>query len=148
MAAPRMLLVLALLAPLAAAQAQVYKWVDENGQVHYGRQAPPSRPAETVDVPKAAPPGDSLEALRARSEAADERRQQAREAAAQARERAERERELRETCAKMRANLDLLQTRNRIRELRNGEYVALTPQEQQARVEKLQGQIEEHCQDL
>jgi Domain of unknown function (DUF4124) len=38
------------------AQAQVYKWVDDKGQVHYGEQPPPEAKTTTVHVP---PPGDA-----------------------------------------------------------------------------------------
>ena len=40
--------------------AEVYKWVDENGVVHYGDRRP-DQAAETVDI-KAAPPADSVQA--------------------------------------------------------------------------------------
>jgi Domain of unknown function (DUF4124) len=36
------------------ASAQVYKWVDEKGQVHYGEQPPPEAKTTTINVP---PPG-------------------------------------------------------------------------------------------
>jgi len=60
-----------------AAQAEVYKWVDEKGQVHYGEQPPPNANTTTIKVPTSAapqadappaapapatPPGDKLKA--------------------------------------------------------------------------------------
>ncbi len=42
------------------AHAEIYKWVDENGVVHYGDRRP-DQAAETVDI-KAAPPSDSVQA--------------------------------------------------------------------------------------
>ena len=42
------------------AHAEIYKWVDENGVVHYGDRRP-DQAAETVDV-EAAPPADSVQA--------------------------------------------------------------------------------------
>ena len=49
---------LALLFAFAAlcAQAQVYKWVDDKGQVHYGEQPPPEAKTTTIHVP---PPGST-----------------------------------------------------------------------------------------
>jgi hypothetical protein len=46
-----------LLFALAAlcAQAQVYKWVDDKGQVHYGEQPPPEAKTSTVNVPAPGP---------------------------------------------------------------------------------------------
>jgi len=49
----------ALLFALAAlgANAQVYKWTDEKGQVHYGEQPPPEAKTTTINVPPPASPG-------------------------------------------------------------------------------------------
>ena len=51
--------VIVLLALGGSVQAQVYKWTDAEGRVHYGSQAPPASPsAQTLDIPsKPAPPG-------------------------------------------------------------------------------------------
>jgi hypothetical protein len=48
---------LALLLALAvpAASAQVYKWVDEKGRVHYGEKPPPGSKSSAVKPPAAAP---------------------------------------------------------------------------------------------
>ena len=47
-------LMLALAVP--AASAQVFKWVDENGRVHYGEKPPPGTKANAMKAP-ATPPG-------------------------------------------------------------------------------------------
>ncbi len=44
----------------APGHAEIYKWVDENGVVHYGDRRP-DQAAETVDV-EVAPPADSVQA--------------------------------------------------------------------------------------
>lgn len=50
MPGPRFLLLLALLAGTGA-QAQIYTWVDADGQKHFGSQPPtPEQPLETVEV--------------------------------------------------------------------------------------------------
>jgi hypothetical protein len=46
---------LTLLMGLSTAQAQVYKWVDENGHVHYSETKPESGKAQTLGV-KTTPP--------------------------------------------------------------------------------------------
>ena len=53
-------IMLALLAP-GLGHAEIYKWVDENGVVHYGDQRP-NQAAETVDI-EAAPPVNSPQAI-------------------------------------------------------------------------------------
>lgn len=49
----RVLIMLFILAIPFAAAAEVYKWVDENGVVHYSETPPPDRTTETVEVPEA-----------------------------------------------------------------------------------------------
>lgn len=39
-------------APQSAAQDEVYRWVDENGVVHYGDRAPQQKEAEVVSIPQ------------------------------------------------------------------------------------------------
>ncbi|HLX22562.1 MAG TPA: DUF4124 domain-containing protein [Usitatibacter sp.] len=44
------------------AQAEIYKWTDEKGQVHYGEQPPPDANTKTIKAPAAGPesaPGDT-----------------------------------------------------------------------------------------
>jgi hypothetical protein len=37
------------------AQAEIYKWTDEKGQVHYGEQPPPTADTKTIKAPAAGP---------------------------------------------------------------------------------------------
>jgi hypothetical protein len=53
-------IMLALLAP-GLGHAEIYKWVDENGDVHYGDRRP-DQAAEAVDI-EAAPPVNSPQAI-------------------------------------------------------------------------------------
>ncbi|MFZ3324191.1 MAG: DUF4124 domain-containing protein [Usitatibacter sp.] len=48
---------LALLVALVAlgAQAEIYKWTDEKGQVHYGEQPPPNADTKTIKAPSGGP---------------------------------------------------------------------------------------------
>ena len=81
-------------APQSAAQDEVYRWVDENGVVHFGDRAPQQNEAEVVSIPQTSgislkPPSDPETAETANS--ADEMEpqpsaaQQARDARAEAR---------------------------------------------------------------
>ena len=49
------LVALMLALALSAASAQVFKWVDENGRVHYGEKPPPGTKANAMKTPAAAP---------------------------------------------------------------------------------------------
>lgn len=39
-------------APQSAAQDEVYRWVDENGVVHFGDKAPQQQEAEVISIPE------------------------------------------------------------------------------------------------
>lgn len=56
---------LMLLGIAGATQAGIYRWVDENGTVHYGERAPADTRAREVPIEKA-PPADPLAAERQR----------------------------------------------------------------------------------
>jgi hypothetical protein len=62
------LLALALAAP--AAFAQVYKWTDANGQVHYGDRGPPNATQVKAPTPPTTPPADAAPAAPAAKPAA------------------------------------------------------------------------------
>ena len=93
---------LAALLAAVAAHAQVYRWVDEQGRVHYGEVPPAGAKASPVEDKPAAPPGASKAAPDAAQQERDfqrrrkEREQQEareREAAAKAKQQCERERD-------------------------------------------------------
>ena len=52
------ILLLMLISPFAV-HAGVYKWVDENGKVHYGDQPQVTQPAVEMNIPDAASPSPS-----------------------------------------------------------------------------------------
>lgn len=95
-------LALALLLAAAAAHAQIYRWTDEQGRVHYGQSPPPGAKASPVDsrVPPASGPAqpapDLSQQEREFQQRRIEREQKAaaeQKTAAQAKQRCDRERE-------------------------------------------------------
>jgi hypothetical protein len=48
----RTLVLIVLLAASASAAAQIYRWTDEQGRVHYGSQPPPGQKADSVKQPQ------------------------------------------------------------------------------------------------
>jgi hypothetical protein len=110
--APLLLAALLLAAP---ASAQVYKWVDKDGKVHYSDKAPKNANAKDMGI--ASKPTDAaavdadLEALKARGQAVDED-MAARQKVAQddAAAKAERERQ----CLNAKADLNVLERVNRV----------------------------------
>ncbi|MEX1201462.1 MAG: DUF4124 domain-containing protein [Methylophaga sp.] len=130
------------------AQAEIYKWTDKNGQVHYTQQPPVDRPAEHI----APPPPPAIDPEKAQqqldeliesqeAEAAAEAEQQK---AAQAAEEAEQIRE--QNCQTARNNLQQYQD-NPGRRVMNadGEVTRPTEEERQAKIAEFQQQVDEFC---
>jgi len=130
------------------AQAEIYKWTDENGQVHYTQQPPADRPAEHIAPPP--PPAiapekaqqqleELIESQEAEAAAEAERQQAQQEAQA-----AEQIRE--ENCQTARNNLQQYQD-NPGRRVMNadGEVTRPTEEERQAKITEFQQQVDEFC---
>jgi hypothetical protein len=100
------LLIALLLLPLCTT-ADVYKWTDANGQVHFGDRPPAEKPAEEITI-NAAPPGKDPAAngrIRKMNEFLDQR--QAEREVRQAEEaKSQRQAEMQDVrCRKLRAQL-------------------------------------------
>ena len=143
-----LMLTLALVsAPLA--QAEVYRWVDENGGVHFS-QRPPQQGDYQEQKLRVAPPADP-EAARARVDKLIERQKNAEEAKRQhqkeAAEAAKKREIQQQNCNKARQHLDGLLARPRVL-MRNpdGTMTRLSEEERQARIAETRKRIEEFCQ--
>jgi hypothetical protein len=140
---------LGLLIATAAIAADIYKWTDADGNVHYG-----DRPIgqQSERVPIVSRPTDPAR-IQALSQArADARAQAAEEAAALAAEgpteeelRAE-ARERAEKCSSYRERLQRFVTSRRLyREDENGERVYLDEEEMQAARQRVEDQVADYC---
>ena len=140
--APLLLLLVAL--PLAA-EAQVYRWVDDQGRVHYSQVPPPGKKAQPVGPPPApssAPNQESLnQALEGDRAAAPERQAEAeRSAQAQA--------QLEQQCSQAREQLAYMDAKT-ARRLgttdEQGNVSRVTEEQFQQRRAELQRVISERC---
>jgi hypothetical protein len=142
------LLALALTVPAAVLASDIYKWVDENGVVHFGDRPSGEAPVEIVDV--ASKPTDPT-AVRARVEArATARAEPAADAAAAQglteEELEAQERERAGKCAMFRERLQKFLTSRRLyREDENGERVYLDEEATLAARADVQEKILEYC---
>lgn len=97
-------------------QAELYKWTDGEGKVHYSDQ-PPSSAAHTVNrtaTGQSAITREAQKALDEKDEAYRKRKKAADEARAKTDAEAEQARIKRENCDKARKNLDVLRTTPRV----------------------------------
>ena len=104
------------LAFAAHAHAELYKWTDAKGEVHYSDQ-PPTVNAQTVKNPaagQAETTSQATQSLNAKEQDYQKRRKEAEEAKAKADKEAEQALVQRENCAKARANLSTLQNTPRV----------------------------------
>lgn len=74
----RALVLIVLLTASAIAAAQIYRWTDEQGRVHYGSQPPPGQKAESVKQQPSgsATPQDMQQRQREAFDRADRERQE------------------------------------------------------------------------
>jgi hypothetical protein len=141
-------IMLALLAT-GSGHAEIYKWVDENGDVHYSDQRP-DQAAEAVDI-EAAPPVNSPQAIERNKQIDDALKivTETRE------EREESDRERDEAIADRQAHqLKCQQVRTYRDRLEQGGFLyrkddeyrnALSDEEIEAEIDKLNRQLKENC---
>lgn len=144
----------ALVAMLGAGSvsAEIYRWVDEQGRVHFGDR-PNDPAAETVDVPRrpsssrptetAAPPTDEPSRLQRWLRAKDEERADQRRT-----ERAERRqtRQRRANCRKARKNWDYYQQGGVFYETRpDGSRHFLDDREMTAEIDRVRRSVRRYC---
>lgn len=144
----RGLFVLGLCLSGSSASAEVYKWTDANGQMHFGDR-PPSSGAETVPVPESADapaavtPQERLEKQRKLLNAFEEERRQKRDAAEQARK--DREERIRK-CNNLRDDLRNQENAGRVYRLdKNGNRVFMNAEERAASTAELRKQVAYWC---
>ncbi len=141
-------ILLLFLLPLAAA-AQVYKWVDEQGQTHYSQQPPVEQKSQQINPSTGGGLGND-EAAKQRDQyremfaSPDEKK--AKEAEEQAKKKAEYEKELKARCDRVRASLTAMQN-NPGRRLKNdkGEVIRLTEEQRQKDMKTAQEWLEKNC---
>ncbi|MBD9427620.1 DUF4124 domain-containing protein [Pseudomonas sp. PDM15] len=141
----RMILACSVLLALStgATAGQIYKWVDGQGNVHFGSQPPEGQDAATVNpnisqpklaAPPAAPQQESAE--KAQEDANERVRKEV----------AEQEAELKNFCDNARYNLAQLQNNPRIRMEIDGELRHLTEEERQERISTGEAALKKNCQ--
>ena len=142
----RMILACSVLLALSTtvSAGQIYKWVDAQGNVHFGSQPPEGLKAAEVNPnisqPKSpapqvtATPADNKDAVQEKLD------QQAREDVAK------NEAERKVYCERIRKDLAQMKANPRVRIEDGGELRRLTEEERQERISKSEASIKENCQ--
>ncbi|PTQ66553.1 DUF4124 domain-containing protein [Pseudomonas sp. GV071] len=143
----RMIITGSLLLALSAtaSASQVFKWVDAQGNTHFGAQPPQGQDATPINTgvaqPKPAP--QPLPTLPTPGSADDPAQKAIDEKVKK--EVAEREEQMKKYCEGTRTNLAQLQNNPRLTAEVNGEMRRLTEEERQSRIAESQKGIAENC---
>lgn len=126
----------------ASAHAQVYKWTDAQGRVHYSAQPPPN--AQTQEIRISPPPPSVRPAAEAATLPPAET---ASDPAPEPREEASQQAIFRQNCEIARQNLAVLQDESirRFREEEGGEPIYYTAEQRQAKIEQAQKMMSAYC---
>lgn len=142
-----------------SAGAEIYRWTDDSGQVHYGGNPPANVDTEVVDNPAREPAGESgnnetrAEADEAEGGSGDEgaddgAAEQDDDNSEQADSNADEEdnAQLAEACDTARQNAEVFGDES-VRRVRteDGEVERITPEQREQRLEEAQSFIDEHC---
>jgi hypothetical protein len=137
----RMILACSVLLALStgATAGQIYKWVDAQGNVHFGSQPPEGKDSEAVN-PNISQPKTPKPPKQSRDEAQEKVDEKVKKDVAQ------QEKERKAFCDATRANLAQFKNNPRIRMEIDGEVRHLTEEERQDRIAKSEAAIKENCQ--
>jgi len=144
---PYLILMLFLAAPAAA---DIYKWTDSQGKVHYSDIPPEGRAARslgaTQDREADAQADASRKALADKLSESERRRQETEKAEEKRQAEAEQARKRQEACQRARDRMNMLQQGGRIAKLNaQGERYLMDDAERMSQISSLQQQIAEFC---
>ncbi len=133
--------------------AAIYKWVDAEGNVHYGQQRPANASAERMRVPEHAPVDTSTYKRPGFNSGTNTSSTNTKEAEKNT---AEEDEEVKETkaekkqrlanCKQIRDNLAIMESRGRIRSKdKDGNTTYLSEEEKQARMKKSRDTLAKSC---
>lgn len=136
---------LMLVAAVAPAQADVYRWVDEKGNVHFGDQPTEDTAPEEVKVPKYTPDAHTLERMENQKRYMDARETDREKAAEQKKKDEARAKEYADACEKSRQRLSVLESGTRLYIEKDGERHYLTDEERVAETKETEAKVKEYC---
>lgn len=125
----------------ATAIAEIYKWTDETGKVHYGDRKPENRAAEKVNVRVRVPSSPAVMAPATATAESPDNAKAEDDSQISGLTQAQRQ----SNCEIAQDNLKTIQNSDRIRIEENGERRYLTPEEIEAKRAEMQKVAAENC---
>ena len=144
-----LLLLLVSVSPLVV-HASVYKWVDDNGKVHYGDQPQVSQPAVEMNIDDTAPSPSSSGDTLSREEKRERLLQSMEEDRVEKQEKREKQKAVkqqnRKKCNRYRDLMRHYQRANSLYRLdRDGNRVYMSDADRASSTKKLQSKIKKYC---
>lgn len=137
---------------IGESSAEIYKWVDAEGNVHYGQQRPNDANAEKLDIqqePTTTFRSGTKESVKAEETAQDGEQQPAEEPAAQEEKKVETPAEKKQrlaACARAKKSLATMKSIGRIRSKdEDGNYSYLSQQQKEAKMKQARDLIKKYC---
>jgi hypothetical protein len=131
-----------LLSPLAS--AQLYKWVDKDGKVHYSDQPPPAQASKQINVPTGS--GSGAPSALAKDKALEKTRAESRDAAKKADDAERIAKQRQDECDRARSYLKGLENGGRFVTFdEKGERVFMEEAQIEAAKSKARQNVEEAC---
>ncbi|MCW8828058.1 MAG: DUF4124 domain-containing protein [Gammaproteobacteria bacterium] len=120
--------------------ATLYKWTDEEGNVHYSQTRPEGHDADRMEIRDEAPPPADTGTTRS-AEPSDQVEEAIPQGAGQ---NAERVRVRQQNCKVARENMEVYKTYRRVRQA-DGTTVVLSDEMRAAKIEEAQKMIDKYC---
>lgn len=137
---------------IAECNAEIYKWVDAEGNVHYAQQRPRDADAERLDIqqePSTTFRSGTKESVKPEETVQDGKQQPAEEPAAQEETKVETPAEKKQrlaACARARKSLATMESIGRIRSKdAEGNYTYLSQQQKEAQMKQARDLIKKYC---
>lgn len=128
--------------------AEVYKWKDDKGEIHYSQFPPENQKASRINVNTGTPDDSGKKALdkalgkieaenKSKSAAETKKNKEADQLALRKKQ-----------CEDMRKNLDMQVNKRRVAQMKDGKMVVMPYEEREKQMQLLRDKIREHCSDL
>lgn len=131
-------------------QAAIYKWVDEDGEVHYSQQKPQNTKTEKIKVTSRAPENTSTYSKPTLNKKPDEKQASDKSAKSSAETTGKKPKksakERADSCKQAQTNLQALTSRGRVRQKDDkGNVTYMSEEQKQQRIKREQDRIKENC---
>lgn len=143
---PTAMLLTVMLSITIPVQAKIYKWVDDQGNIHYTQTPPLGGKTEVIHT-RPDPKDASQAGARLQQQLEEfDKRYEARVKAEQERKTVQQHKQVKQVnCAAAKQNLSTLQNRGRIKIREGDTYRRLTEEERQTKINEAKKQIGEFC---